>query len=137
MKKMAIRLVIVCIVHILIFEGVCQISVYCQRESTEEFITLFFNFLFFAILLTWAVLPGFRKINNIALRFVVKAVVFILLFVCMQAADYFYFWHLRPNLGLYKEPAWVSKYPTFQKQTREKIKANMWTSSDESEESQE
>ena len=61
MNKMAIRLLIVCIAHVLIFEGVCQLSVYCQREQTDELITLFFNFLLFLGLLIWAVLPGFKK----------------------------------------------------------------------------
>lgn len=136
MRKMSIRLLIVCIAHVLIFEGVCQISVYCQREQTDELITLFFNFLLFLGLLIWAVLPGFKKINNRVLRFAARASVVILLSVAMQAVDYFYSWHLRPNLGLYREPAWVSKHPSFQKQIRERIRDNIWTTSDKSEESQ-
>ena len=137
MNKMAIRLLIVCIAHVLIFEGVCQLSVYCQRESTDELITLFFNFLLFPGLLIWAVLPGFKKINNRVLRFAGRAAVVILLFFCMQTADYFYSWHLRPNLGLYKEPAWMSKYPGFQKKIRARIQKNMWKSSGDKIESQE
>jgi len=100
-------------------------------------ITVFFNFLLFLGLLIWAVLPGFKKINNRVLRFAGRTAVVILLFFCMHTADYFYSWHLRPNLGLYKEPAWVSKYPGFQKKTRARIQKNMWKSSGDKIESQE
>jgi len=126
MRRMPIRLLIVCIAHILIFEGVCQVSVYCQRELTDELITLFFNFLLFLILLIWAALPGFRKINNGVLRFAARTALVLLLFVSMQTVDYFYHWHLRPNLGLYKEPAWVSKYPGFQRKSKARIQKNIW-----------
>jgi hypothetical protein len=137
MRRMSIRLLIVCIAHILIFEGVCQVAVYCQRELTDELIALFFNFLLFLVLLIWAVLPGFGKINNWVLRFAARTAVVILLFFFMHTVDYFYSWHLRPNLGLDKEPAWVSKYPEFQRKTRARIQKNMWKSSGDKIESQE
>ena len=140
MRKMLIRLLIVCIAHVLIFEGVCQISVYCQREQTDELITLFylfFNFLLFLGLLIWAVLPGLKKINNVVLRFAGRATIVILLLVSTYIADYFYSWHIRPNLGLYKEPAWMSKHPGFQEKTRARIQKNMWKSSGDKKESRE
>lgn len=137
MNKTAIRLLIVCLTHILIFEVVCQISAYCQREIIDELITLFFNFLLFLVLLIWAVLPGFRKINNKVFRFTARTAVVLLLFVSMHMVDHFYSWHLRPNLGLYKEPVWVSQYPGFQEKSRARIQKNMWKSSGDKIESQE
>ncbi len=46
------------------------------------------------------------------------------LFVGVFAVTYFYSWHVRPNIGLYREPDWVAQHPGFQQELRERISAN-------------
>jgi hypothetical protein len=51
------------------------------------------------------------------------------LFFALSLTAAFYSWVLRPNLGLYREPAWVAQHPGFQKQMRQRIEKNLWQKS--------
>jgi serine/threonine protein kinase len=115
-----IRFGLVLVLHLALFETLEQRSV-DWRESTSE---LWGMALAVATLggLIWAFWPGYRlkrswlfcAAGTIASSFLVLAVV------------NYYSWHLRPNLGLYREPRWVAQHPGFQKELRQRIESNLW-----------
>jgi hypothetical protein len=126
MKKAVTRLILVGVLQILLFEFLSQVSVH-WRESTEEMLAMPL-FILMLVGIIWGSLPAFNKLNNRPVRIVCRVVLVIVLFVGLYTVDYFYYWHIRPNLGLYREPDWVAQHPGFQSELRARIEANRWTS---------
>ena len=126
MEKAKIRMALVAVIYILLFELLARPSVH-WRERTEELCSLA---LLIALLagLVWAVLPAFAHMRTPIARILSRALLVLLLFVGLYAVGYFYFCHIRPNLGWYREPDWVAQHPQFQRQLRARIEANMWKS---------
>jgi hypothetical protein len=124
MRKVIGRILWVGVVQLLLFELVEQLSVH-WRESTGELCTLA---LMFGLLLgsIWALLPGFTGVGRRVARVGLRAVAALALFVALYAGDYYYSWHLRPNLGLYREPDWLAQHPGYQRDLRARIQANTW-----------
>jgi hypothetical protein len=56
-------------------------------------------------------------------------VVLVPAFFLLYTADYFYYWHVRPNLGLHREADWLAQHPGFQRELQERIRHNTWTAS--------
>ena len=98
-------------------------------ESTEEVLLIAQMFLLILGII-WSVWPGFSHVENRFRRTVATSMAVVLLYAGIHAAIYFYSWHIRPNVGLYQEPHWVSKHPEFQKQLRARIESNRWRKSD-------
>jgi hypothetical protein len=132
MKKAIIRIILVGVVQILLFELLNQLSVH-WRESTGELVGIFLLILILAGLI-WAALPACRKMRNKTAGIVFRSLLVIVLFVGLYTVDYFYYWHIRPNIGLYKEADWVAQHPGFQRQLRARIEANKWKSSKKTDE---
>lgn len=124
MKKAIIRISLVGVIHILMFELLCQLSVH-WRESMEEIVGTFLLVLLL-IGLIWGAFPAFSKLSNRTIRIICRVALIVVLFVGLYTVDYFYFWHIRPNLGLYQEPDWVAQHHGFQRQLRARIEANKW-----------
>ena len=78
----------------------------------------------------WAVLPAFSKIRSQGKRTWFRIGAMVVLFFGLLTTDYFCYWHLRPNLGLYEEPKWLAEHPGFQRKMRAKIRSNLWKSLD-------
>ena len=55
----------------------------------------------------------------------------VLLYVGFHTTTYYYSWRIRPNIGLYEEPRWVSKHPAYQKQLRARIENDLWITAKE------
>jgi hypothetical protein len=126
MKKAVTRLVLVGVLQILLFELLTQISVH-WRESTQEMLSMPLFILMLAGIV-WGSLPAFSKLNKKAVRIVCRVALVAVLFIGLYTVDYFYYWHIRPNVGLYREPDWVAQHPGFQSQLRARIEANKWGS---------
>ncbi len=124
MRKVIGRIIVVGVVQLFLFELVEQLSVH-WRESSGELCTLALGV---AVLLgsIWAMLPGFAEVWSRVARVCLRAVAAFALFVIIYAGDYFYSWHLRPNLGLYREPDWVAQHPGYQQELRARIATNTW-----------
>ena len=124
MRKAVGRILLVGPLQLLLFESLMQLSVH-SRESTQELITLAHDM---GMLMgcIWALLPGFAHIGPLLAKVLLRGVAALALFVALYAGDYFYSWHLRPNLGLYREPDWVAQHPGFQRDLRARIQANTW-----------
>jgi hypothetical protein len=120
------RILLVGLDQFLAFEILAQLGVH-WRESTGELCDITLMLATFAGLI-WAVLPSFPKMHFRIARVACRSLSIVLLFVAMYAVDYVHFWHLRPNLGLDREPDWAAEHPEFQKQMRERIRKNMWRS---------
>jgi hypothetical protein len=127
MKKAITRLILVGILQILLFELLSQVSVH-WRESTEEMLGMLLIVLIFVGII-WGALPAFGKLSNRPVRIVCRVALIMVLFVGLYTVDYFYYWHIRPNVGLYRESDWVAQHPGFQSQLRTRIEANKWKSS--------
>jgi len=124
MKDASKRILLIGLAQLLAFEFLMQISVH-WRESTGE-LWLYALMLATLVGLIWAVLPAFPKMHMRVVRISFQSLLAIFAFVAMQAVDYFHSWHLRPNLGIYREPDWVAEHVEFQEELRERIKKNMW-----------
>jgi hypothetical protein len=126
MNRAIVRVTIVGVIHLLMFEALCQWSVH-WRESSEELAGL----LLLALLLVglvWATSPAFGKVSGRTRRVLCRAALVVGLFAGLYTVDYFYFWHIRPNIGLYEEPDWVAQHPGFQRSLQARIDANLWSS---------
>jgi hypothetical protein len=118
------RLLLVGVTQLLAFEVLEQATVHC-RESMQELCQM--ALLFGTISgFSWAVLPALRGVRRRAVRIGCRAALVVLAFATTFAGDYFYAWHLRPNLGLYREPDWVADHPAFQRELRVTISNNTW-----------
>jgi len=124
MNKVITRLILVGLLQILLFELLCQLSVH-WRESTAEMLGMLLIVLVL-VGIVWGALPAFNKLSNRPVRIVCRVVLVIVLFVGLYTVDFFYYWHIRPNVGLYREPDWVAQHPGFQSQLRARIEANKW-----------
>ena len=124
MRKVVGRILLVGALQLLLFELVEQLSVH-WRESTGELCTLAHG-IGMLIGCVWALLPGFTGVWSRAARVGLRAGAALALFAVLYAGDYYYSWHLRPNLGLYQEPDWVAQHPGFQRELRERIQTNTW-----------
>ena len=124
MKAIIARIILVGIAHLLLFELLCQLSVR-WRESREERGLLVLVALLVAGLI-WAVLPAFRGVRALLARWLCRAALMAVLFIGAWAITTIYYWHVRPNIGLYEEADWVAENPAFQKQLRDRIERNRW-----------
>ncbi|UCG58291.1 MAG: hypothetical protein JSU70_02060 [Phycisphaerales bacterium] len=131
MKKTIVRIALVGVVQLVLFELLCQVSVH-WRESSEELGLLFLYFLSL-VGLVWGVLPAFTQMRDRTARTLCRVVLVLPLLVGLYEVNYFYYWHVRPNLGLYREPDWVAQHPQFQRELRARIEANKWGSPNEPE----
>ncbi|HPC93420.1 MAG TPA: hypothetical protein PLU87_00640 [Sedimentisphaerales bacterium] len=126
MNRAIVRITIVGVIHLLMFEALCQWSVH-WRESSEELVGLLLQLLLL-VGLVWAASAAFGKASGRIRRVLCRAVLVVGLFAGLYTVDYFYFWHIRPNLGLYEEPDWVAQHPGFQRSLQARIEANLWSS---------
>lgn len=124
MRKTIQRVIVVGAAQLVLFEVLEQFAVH-WRESTEEICSLVL-WLALLVVSVWALLPGFSRIRPRLVKGLVCGVAALALFVALYAGTYFYSWHLRPNLGLYREPDWVGQHPGFQRELRNRIEANLW-----------
>lgn len=124
MKRAVTRLILVGVLQILLFELLSQVSVH-WRESTAEMLGMLLIVLVLVGII-WGALPAFGKLSNRPVRIICRVVLVIVLFVGLYTVDYFYYWHIRPNVGLYREPDWVAQHPGFQSRLRARIEANKW-----------
>jgi len=124
MRKVVTRILLVAVIQLLLFELVEQISVH-WRESTGELCSMALDLGILAGCF-WAVLPAFQNVGARLPRVTLRTTSALLVFTALYAGDYYYSWHLRPNLGLYREPDWVAQHPSFQRELRERIQSNMW-----------
>ena len=125
MRKVVVRILVVGVVQLLLFELVEQILVH-WRESTGELCTLALS-LGILVGSVWAMLPGFTGVWSQLARVGLRALAAVALFLALYAGDYYYSWHVRPNLGLYQEPDWVAQHPGFQRELRARIQTNTWS----------
>jgi hypothetical protein len=118
--RVARRAGLVVVVQLLLLETLLQLSV-GWRESTEELWTMG---LYSACLaaIVWAAWPLQRRPWTPLIR----AGVALVLFIGLSVTGCFYSWHLRPNLGLYREPGWVAQHPGFQRGLQARIEKNLW-----------
>jgi hypothetical protein len=125
MRKAAIRIVLVAVVQLLLLEALLRFSVH-WRESTEE---LWSMALAGGMLvgLIWALLPAFKGLWLRPVRVALRGIAAVVLFAALYAGDSYYSWHLRPNLGFYQEPDWVAQHPGFQRELRERVGSNTWS----------
>jgi hypothetical protein len=124
MRKVVGRIVVVGVSQLVLFELVEQFSVH-WRESTGETCTLALMVVSL-VGCSWAILPAFAGAGSLWARLGLRAVGALALFVLVYVGDYYYSWHLRPNLGLYREPDWVAQHPGFQRELQARIATNMW-----------
>jgi hypothetical protein len=127
MKKAIKRLLLAGIVQLLAFEFLAQAGVHL-KESTSELLEMALWFVTLAGMI-WATHPAFPRYTGVT-RASCRGLVIALSFTVVYSVTYLYSWHLRPNLGLYREPDWVAQHPQFQKELSEKIRKNMWKSPD-------
>jgi hypothetical protein len=119
-KAAGLRLLMVVVVQLALFETLEQVSVH-WKESTGE---LWGMALDVASLggLVWACWPGYRLKRS----WVFWAGGTIGSAFLLMALGYFYSLHLRPNLGLYRESEWVAQHPGFQWGWRQGIGSKVW-----------
>ena len=129
LQKSVVRVTVVAGLHLAFFEGIQQFAIH-WRESSEELCSMALYVVTFMALM-WAVSPGFARTKVVFIS-VLTGIAAIALFAALFAGDYFYSWHLRPNLGLYQEPEWVQQHPGFQRELRQRIAANLWRGGQES-----
>lgn len=124
MRKVIGRILLVGVIQLLLLELVEQFSVH-WHESTGELCTMALG-VGMLIGSVWAFLPAFAGVGLWVARLGLRAAAALGLFIALYACDYFYSWHLRPNLGLYQEADWVAQHPGFQRELRARIQANTW-----------
>lgn len=124
MKTSIVRTFLVFGAAIVAFEVVLQLGVH-WRESTSELCEMA---LMLALLpaLFWATRPALAAVTRRWLRVPAQMAAVVVLFAASYTAIYFYSWHVRPNIGVYREPEWVAQHPGFQRELRAKIEANRW-----------
>ncbi len=121
MKRVVTRILLVGLAHFVAFEAVSQLSVQWRESSEEKVMTV--QMILLVCGLVWAVLPAFRRMPY---RLAYRGALVVGLFLGLFALTNLYAWHVRPNIGLYEEPAWVARHPTFQKALRARIEASRW-----------
>lgn len=126
MKLVMSRITFVAVALILLFEFVCQLEVRRNwRESTGELAQLaVLGFLLCGVI--WAVLPAFSNRNHRTTRIVARSSVAAAFVIALHVVIFMYSWHIRPNVGLYDEPGWISRHPQFQAEQRARIERNRW-----------
>ena len=121
MKTSLKRFILALVLFLALFELMEQLSV-TRTESWGE-IALMGLYGFLAGGLIWTVIPAFprqrqRVLYRLGLFLGYVAIAFLI--------NNVYSWHIRPNVGLYKEPLWVAQHPGFQKQLQARIEHNRW-----------
>jgi hypothetical protein len=124
MRKPAFRILLVAVVHLLLFEALMELSVRWRESAGELWLLALAGGTLAACV--WAFLPSFPQFRLLLAKVCARGFGAIALFAALHAGDYYYSWHLRPNLGLYQEPGWVAQHPGFQHELRARIQANMW-----------
>jgi hypothetical protein len=118
------RIVLVAVAQLALFEATLQSSIH-WRESSEELCLVGLSLLSL-IASAWVVIPLLSGIGSRVPRMILTGLSALGMFLLLHTADYFHSWHLRPNLGLYREPDWVAQHPGFQRELRARIQANLW-----------
>ena len=117
------RISLIIAAHFLAFELIMQLGVH-WRESSEE-IALLLEITMVLTGIAWAVAPIALQSSRATHRLFALGLG-VLSLVVFQTATQYYSWTLRPNVGLYQEPDWVSQHPEFQRQQRARIQAKLW-----------
>ncbi len=125
MKTIVTRILVVAALQLLLFELVLQFSVH-WRESTEELWLMGVTGITF-VGCYWAMIPTMRKVNSRLLKALARTGAALAFLWVLSTGNYYYSWHVRPNVGLYREPDWVQNHPGFQRALRQRIEANRWT----------
>ena len=124
MKALAKRVAIVAGVHLLAFEVLCWLCVRWPESTGEQALVILYLLTIGG--LVWAVLPGFAERQKLSARIAFRAAGILALSTGLLTVDNVYAWHVRPNVGLYQEDAWVAQHPGFQRELRARIEANRW-----------
>ncbi len=124
MKSTFKRLLITALVFLGLFELFSQLAVN-WRESTGELCELA-QLGLLIVTLVWVTQPVCSPDTKRVRHYFLQSLLVVLFFTGIYALFFYYSWHIRPNIGLYEEPGWVSKHPEYQKKLRERIEANMW-----------
>jgi hypothetical protein len=119
-RRVVLRLALVLVIHLVLLEALDQASVHWKESTGEVWGMALMGGS--CIALVWAFWPGFRSPR----WRVLGASGAIVSCFMLWGIDYFYNWHLRPNLGLYQEEDWVAQHPAFQRQLRQRIQNNLW-----------
>lgn len=122
MKPIVRRSALVVVLQLAAFEAVEQSTVHAP-ESTGEMLMML-QLVLLTGALGWAVAPAFRGRGTAG--FLGRAGLTVALFFATYTLTYLYSWHVRPNVGLYREPDWVKDNAGFREQTRKRIEANRW-----------
>jgi len=125
MSKATKRIILVTVAHLVLVEVCIRLSVNWRESTGERWGAFLFVITLAAVI--WAVLPAFSRIRSLDKRAWFRIGAMVVLFFGLLTTDYFWFWHLRPNLGLHEEPKWWAECPQF----RRKIQDNLWKSPDE------
>jgi hypothetical protein len=118
------RAAVVWVLQWAVSEATLQLSVN-WRESSEELATAAL-YVFTLVGAVWVAMPILAIPRGRAVTTLLCCATAAAFFAITYTAEYLYFWHLRPNLGLYREPGWVQQHPGFQRQLRQRMQANLW-----------
>ena len=124
MGKTTKRILLVGIIQLVLFELMEQYTNH-RKESTDEILTMLLIVGMFCGVV-WAVYPAFKQIPPKSVRLLLRISLVFAVFTALYTVDYIYSWHIRPNLGIYREPDWVKEVPEYQKQLRNRIQNNLW-----------
>ena len=116
------RFVLLLVLYLALFEAVEQLAV-TRSESWGELAQMGL-FAAFAVGLIWTVMPTFP---NRQFRLLFQIGLFVGYVAITVVVTNAYSWHIRPNVGLYREPLWVAQHPAFQKELQARIERNQWT----------
>ncbi|MBI5387374.1 MAG: protein kinase [Verrucomicrobia bacterium] len=119
-RSAGLRFLLLAVVQLALLETLNQVSAGWKESSGE----LWSMALAVASLagLVWVFWPGFRLKRSA--WFVVGGTVaaaFVLL-----GLNYYFAWHLRPNLGLYRDDGWAEQHPGFLCSMRLQVARNLW-----------
>ena|ERR1043166_1390027 len=121
MKVSLKRFAVVLAAYQALFEAIEQLAI-TRPESWGELAQM----CLFAVAaggLIWTVVPAFPRRQ---LRPVYWVGLFLGYIATTVLVTNVYSWHIRPNVGLYREPLWVAQHPGFQRELRALIDHNRW-----------
>ncbi len=117
LKRFALALVL----YLALFEVIEQLAV-TRSESWGELTQMGLLAVFVGTLI-WTVMPAFA---NGRLRSLYRMGLLLGYVAITILVSNIYAWHIRPNVGFYREPLWVAQHPGFQKELRARIEHNRW-----------
>jgi hypothetical protein len=115
------RFSLLLVLYLALFELIEQLGV-TRPESWAELAHMGL-FTVFSGGLVWTVLPAFPRRP---LRLLYRFGLFLGCVATTVLLSYLFSWHIRPNIGLYREPLWVAQHPGFQRELQARIERNRW-----------